>query len=82
MQSTGKRGYNMNTFRPDLITSIEDLSFCEWRDFLIYDLNINEDVIDCLCSVNGYEIETLNDVCNWKFGMTCEQMLEEMKGEC
>lgn len=71
----------MNSFRPDLITNIEDLSFCEWRDFLIYDLNINEDVIDCLCSVNGYEIETLDNVCNWKFGMSCEQMWEEMKGE-
>lgn len=49
------------------------------RDFLLDVCEVNEEVISCMCSIHGYTIETLDDVCYWKFGMTCEQMLEELK---
>lgn len=51
------------------------------RDFLLVVCEVNDEVISCMCSINGYTMETLDDVCYWKFGMTCEQMMEEMKGE-
>lgn len=51
------------------------------RDFLIDVCEVNEEVIACMCAIHGYTIETLDDVCYWKFGMTCEQMMKEMKGE-
>lgn len=50
-------------------------------DFLVDVCEVNEEVIDCMCSIHGYTMETLDDVCYWKFDMTCEQKLEEMKGE-
>lgn len=52
------------------------------RDFLTDVCDVNEELIECVCSINGYTIDTLDDVCYWKFGMDCEQMMEEMKGEC
>lgn len=62
------------------MNKFEELTFNEVRDFLIDDLMVNEDVIDCMCSIHGYTIETLDDVCYWKFGRTCEQMVEELGG--
>lgn len=43
--------------------------------------DVNDEVIDCMCSIHGYTFETLDDVCYWKFGMTCEQMKEELEEE-
>ena len=50
------------------------------RDFLLDVCEVNEEVIACMCTIHGYTIETLDAVCYWKFGMTCEQMMEELKG--
>ena len=51
------------------------------RDFLVDVCEVNEEVIACMCAIHGYTIETLDDVCYWKFGMTCEQMKEELAEE-
>ena len=51
------------------------------RDFLLDVCEVNEEVIACMCAINGYTIETLDDVCYWKFGMTCEQMRQELSEE-
>lgn len=60
------------------MNKFEELTFNEVRDFLLDDLMINDDVVDCMCSIHGYTIETLDEVCYWKFGMTCSQMMEEL----
>lgn len=51
------------------------------RDFLIDVCGVNEELIECVCSINGYTLESLNDVCYWRFGMDCEQMKEELSEE-
>lgn len=50
-------------------------------DFLTDVCDVNDELIECVCAINGYTIETLDDVCYWKFGMTCEQVMEELAEE-
>lgn len=63
------------------MNKFEELTFNEVCDFLLDDLMINGEVVDCMCSIHGCTIETLDDVCYWKFGMTCRQMMEELAEE-
>lgn len=58
-----------------------DDDFKAMRDFLIYVLDVNDEVVECVCSINGYTLESLDDVCCWKYGMTCEDMKEDLKEE-
>lgn len=34
----------------------------EYKNYLIDNLNISEDVIDCVTNINGYNEDTLNDI--------------------
>lgn len=64
-----------------MMNFILDDGFKATRDFLIDVCDVNEELIECVCSINGYTLESLDDVCYWRFGMTCEQMREEIAGE-
>ena len=34
----------------------------EYKSYLIDNLNISEDTIDCITNINGYNEDTLNDI--------------------
>lgn len=34
----------------------------EYKNYLINNLSINEDTIDCITNINGYNEDTLNDI--------------------
>lgn len=49
----------------------------KYRSYLINNLNISEDTIDCITSINGYNEDTLNNILYYYTGYRdLEQYLE------
>ena len=48
---------------------------------VLLDAGISEDVINTVTGINGYSVETLNDIARYQFGMDIEQLAADMRGE-
>ena len=36
---------------------------------ILRDYGISEETLQCITNINGFSLETLNDVCYWRFGL-------------
>ena len=45
---------------------------------LLLEIGISEETLNCITSINGLNMQTLNDVYYWKFGLRdCRELMEE-----
>lgn len=66
------------------LSDINDLETIEAGYELLRMFGVQEETLKCMTDIHGLNMQTLNDVCSWKFGLRdCRELLfaDDLYGE-